>query len=70
MTASSSTQTPCILVCPISKTVLRREGEFLISETGIKYPVKDGIPILLPAAAIPATALPPSAQVMSSSLSR
>ena len=37
-----------ILVCPLTRSRLRREGEFLISEVGgLKYPVRDGIPVLL-----------------------
>ncbi len=41
-----------ILVCPITHSRLRQEGDFLISETGgLKYPIKDGLPILLPDAA-------------------
>jgi uncharacterized protein YbaR (Trm112 family) len=44
------------LVCPISKTRLRRDGDFMISEAGYRYPIKDGIPILLPGAAIKAPA--------------
>ena len=47
-----SQEVPEILVCPLSKTKLRREGDFLVSEAGYKYPIKDGIPILLPTAAI------------------
>jgi SAM-dependent methyltransferase len=36
------------LVCPQTKARLRRDGEFLIAETGTKYPVTgDNVPILL-----------------------
>jgi uncharacterized protein YbaR (Trm112 family) len=36
------------LVCPVTKSKLRREGAFLVSEVGgLKYPIKDGIPVLL-----------------------
>jgi uncharacterized protein YbaR (Trm112 family) len=52
-------QMPEPFVCPLTKTKLRREGDFLVSESGYKYPIKDGIPILLPAAAIRPT--PPAA---------
>jgi uncharacterized protein YbaR (Trm112 family) len=40
-----------ILVCPITKTTLRydRERGELISETArLAYPIRDGIPIMLP----------------------
>src|SRR4051812_25044683 len=40
------------LVCPITHSKLRVEGEFLVSEAGgLRYPVKDGLPVLLPDAA-------------------
>ncbi len=44
-----------ILVCPITHSHLRQEagGDFLISDIGgLKYPIKDGLPVLLPEAAI------------------
>jgi uncharacterized protein YbaR (Trm112 family) len=42
-----------ILVCPITHSRLRQEGDFLISKIGgLKYPIKDGLPVLLPEAAI------------------
>jgi uncharacterized protein YbaR (Trm112 family) len=42
-----------MLVCPITHSKLRREGEFLVSEVGgVKYPIKEGLPVLLPDAAI------------------
>ena len=40
-----------ILVCPVSKKPLKydREANELISEeAGLAYPVKDGIPVMLP----------------------
>ena len=41
------------IVCPNTHSKLRREGEFLVSEMGgLKYPIKDGLPVLLPDAAI------------------
>lgn len=41
------------LVCPITRSKLRKEGEFLVSQVGgIKYPIRDGLPVLLPDAAI------------------
>ena len=37
-----------ILACPIGKADLRLEGEYLVcTRCGVKYPVKDGIPVLL-----------------------
>ena len=37
-----------ILVCPLTRSKLRVEGDYLVAEKGgLKYPVKDGIPILL-----------------------
>ena len=40
-----------ILVCPVTKTTLRYDAETqeLISEAaGLAYPIRDGIPIMLP----------------------
>ncbi len=40
-----------ILVCPVSHTTLRydRERQELVSEAaGLAYPIRDGIPIMLP----------------------
>lgn len=37
-----------ILACPIGKADLKLEGEYLVcTRCGVKYPVKDGIPVLL-----------------------
>lgn len=37
-----------IFRCPLTRSPLRRDGEFLISEVGgLRYPVRDGIPVLL-----------------------
>jgi uncharacterized protein YbaR (Trm112 family) len=42
-----------IVVCPITRSRLRIEGEFLVSEVGgVKDPIKEGLPVLLPSAAI------------------
>jgi uncharacterized protein YbaR (Trm112 family) len=42
-----------ILVCPITHSRLRREGEELVSEVGgLRYPVKEGLAVLLPDAAV------------------
>lgn len=49
---TASTQTPTILVCPLTKAPLHREGDFLVAPNGTRYPIKDNIPILLPTAAI------------------
>ena len=40
-----------ILVCPLTKTTLRYDAEHqeLISEAaGLAYPIRDGIPVMLP----------------------
>lgn len=40
-----------ILVCPLTKTTLRydREAQELISQAaGLAYPIRDGIPVMLP----------------------
>ena len=37
-----------ILRCPVTRETLREEGEWLVSEpTGVKYPIRDGVPVLL-----------------------
>jgi uncharacterized protein YbaR (Trm112 family) len=37
-----------ILACPIGKADLKLEGDFLVcARCGVKYPIKDGIPVLL-----------------------
>ena len=37
-----------ILACPIGKADLSLEGDFLLcTRCGVKYPIKDGIPVLL-----------------------
>lgn len=37
-----------ILVCPLTRSRLRQEGEWLVAETGgLRYPIQDGIPVLL-----------------------
>ncbi len=45
-----------ILVCPLTKTTLRydRAHQELVSEAaGLAYPIRDGIPIMLPEEARP-----------------
>ena len=40
-----------ILVCPVSKKSLRYDentDELICDESGLAYPVKDGIPVMLP----------------------
>ena len=38
-----------ILRCPITRSPLRQEGDWLIAEMGgLSYPVRDGIPVMLP----------------------
>ena len=42
-----------MLVCPITHRRLRMEGEWLVSEVGgLRYPIKDGLAVLLPDAAV------------------
>jgi uncharacterized protein YbaR (Trm112 family) len=37
-----------ILRCPLTRSKLRQEGDFLIAEAGgLAYPVRDGIPVML-----------------------
>ena len=45
-----------LVVCPVTHSRLRQEGDFLVAEKGgLRYPIKDGLPVLLPdAAEIPA----------------
>jgi uncharacterized protein YbaR (Trm112 family) len=45
-------EVPAILVCPRTHAPLRRAGDFLVTDAGIQYPIIDGIPVLLPEAAI------------------
>ncbi len=40
-----------LLVCPLSRAALEYDaerGELLCRESGLAYPVRDGIPVLLP----------------------
>ena len=45
-----------ILVCPVTRSPLRLEGDELVGAVGgLRYPVREGIPVLLPdAATLPA----------------
>ena len=37
-----------ILICPLTRSKLRLEGDELIGELGgLRYPIRDGIPVLL-----------------------
>jgi uncharacterized protein YbaR (Trm112 family) len=37
-----------ILRCPLTRSKLRQEGDRLVAEKGgLKYPVRDGIPVML-----------------------
>ncbi len=37
-----------ILVCPLTRSPLKHEGEFLVGSVGgLRYPIRDGIPVLL-----------------------
>ncbi len=37
-----------ILVCPLTRSRLRQEGDYLVAEVGgLRYPIRDGIPVLL-----------------------
>ena len=37
-----------ILRCPLTRSKLRQDGDFLIAEVGgLRYPVRDGIPVML-----------------------
>ena len=37
-----------ILVCPLTRTPLREEGDELIAdEAGLAYPIREGVPVLL-----------------------
>jgi uncharacterized protein YbaR (Trm112 family) len=50
-TQASNTIDPellAILRCPLTRSKLRQEGDFLIAEAGgLAYPVRDGIPVML-----------------------
>lgn len=37
-----------ILVCPLTRSPLRQEGDELVAAVGgLRYPIRDGIPVLL-----------------------
>jgi hypothetical protein len=38
-----------ILRCPVTRSRLRQEGDWLVCEAGgLSYPVREGIPVMLP----------------------
>lgn len=42
-----------MLVCPVTRSPLKQDGDFLVAEVGgLKYPITDRIPRLLPSEAI------------------
>jgi uncharacterized protein YbaR (Trm112 family) len=37
-----------IICCPVTRSRLRQEGDFLVAEVGgLSYPVRDGFPVML-----------------------
>ncbi len=45
---SVDAETLAVLRCPLTRSPLRREGDFLIAEIGgLRYPIRDGFPVLL-----------------------
>ena len=37
-----------LLRCPLTRSALRQEGDFLVAEVGgLRYPVREGIPVML-----------------------
>ncbi len=40
-----------ILVCPLTRSPLKQEGDWLVAQqpegAGLRYPIRDGIPVLL-----------------------
>lgn len=51
METSTNTVAPDLLEllrCPLTRSRLRQEGDFLVAEAGgLSYPVRDGIPVML-----------------------
>lgn len=42
-----------MLVCPVTRSPLKQDGDFLVAEVGgLKYPITDQIPRLLPTEAV------------------
>lgn len=43
---------PLRLICPLTRSLLKQEGDELVATVGgLRYPIVDGIPVLLPAEA-------------------
>jgi len=37
-----------LLICPLTRSPLRQEGDELVGEVGgLRYPIRDGIPVLI-----------------------
>jgi uncharacterized protein len=37
-----------LLRCPLTRSVLRQEGNYLVAEVGgLRYPIRDGFPVML-----------------------
>jgi hypothetical protein len=38
-----------MLICPVTRSPLRQEADELVGEVGgLRYPIRDGMPVLLP----------------------
>ena len=47
-TSTIDPQLLAILRCPLTRSKLRQEGDFLVAEVGgLRYPIRDGIPVML-----------------------
>ncbi len=55
-TLNLTAETLAVLRCPLTRSRLRREGDFLVAEVGgLRYPIRDGFPVMLvEEAALPA----------------
>ena len=43
-----SEETVSMLRCPVTRSPLRREGDWLVAESGgLRYPIHNGIPVML-----------------------
>lgn len=44
-----------LMACPVCRSPLEEAGEWLrCTGCGVRYPVRDGVPVMLPEAAVPA----------------
>ncbi len=51
-----------ILVCPVDHAALRAEDDVLVcTACGLRYPIRDGIPVMLPEEAAPPADAPDAA---------